>query len=198
MWSLLAKLRPIRKVSMSRALSEALALQRRGEARPDGIFSFSFAVKLAVNWRARDLHPWDFDMPEERKAPRLVDQTLHDTEAAIARIFAAFPEVDTLELNVFEKAPDSNRMIIAGVVIRSDLGRCASTSIRMRLRMLGLNYRLKNQHFEPVATGRNEPQPVGQVMQDLVRGGSQDDPASAASIDTQSRPLWPDGDRHPN
>jgi len=44
-------------------------------------------------------------MPEERKAPRFIEQTLLDTEAAVERILTAFPEANTLELKVFEKGP---------------------------------------------------------------------------------------------
>jgi hypothetical protein len=54
---------------------------------------------------ARDVHPWDREMPEERKAPRFIEQTLLDTEAAVERIFTAFPEANTLEVKVFEKGP---------------------------------------------------------------------------------------------
>ena len=198
MWSLLEKLRPSRRLSISRALGDALALQRRGEARPDGISSFSFAIGLTVNWRARDVHPWDLDMPEERKAPRLVDQTLRDTEAAIERIFAAFPEVNTLEVNVFEREPASEQVILAGVVVRSDLGRCSSTSIGMRLRMLGVNNRLAEQHFVPIAVGKGEPKPVDSKFQDFAPEPPHRDSSPPAGMSNQSRPLWPDGDRHPN
>jgi hypothetical protein len=44
-------------------------------------------------------------MPEEQRTPQLVEQTLTDTEAAIEQIFSAFPEVNALEVNLFEKGP---------------------------------------------------------------------------------------------
>ena len=160
MWSLLEKLRPSRRLSISRALGDALALQRRGEARPDGISSFSFAIGLTVNWRARDVHPWDLDMPEERKAPRLVDQTLRDTEAAIERIFAAFPEVNTLEVNVFEREPASEQVILAGVVVRSDqamfidFNRHAFADARRQLSFGGTTFRSYRGWQRRAKTGR--------------------------------------------
>src|SRR6516225_10608979 len=97
-----------------RLLSNALALHRRGEVRSDGLPLLDVSIKLTVSWRARDVHPWDRDLPEERAAPRLLDQTLHDTEDAVERIFVAFPEADTLELNVLESDPASNRVLLSG------------------------------------------------------------------------------------
>jgi hypothetical protein len=180
MWSLLRKLRAKRKPgSLRSALADALTLQRRGEVRSDGLSSFSFSISLCVSWRARDVHPWDRDMPEDRKAPRLVEQTLHDTEDAIERIFLTFPEANTLEVNVLEKDPASAGVIVSGIVLRSELGRCSSTSIGMRLKMLGINYRLANEHFEPLMIRPAELQPADRVargvgfnstMSDLERG----------------------------
>jgi hypothetical protein len=135
------------------SLRSALALQRRREARPDGLSEFSFSIWLTVIWRARDVHPWDRDMPGERKAPRFIEQTLLDTEAAVERIFRAFPEIITLEVKVCEKEPASDRVIIAGTVLRSDLRQCSSFSIGMRLRMLGIKYHLAEQNFDPIAAG---------------------------------------------
>jgi hypothetical protein len=81
------------------------ARQRSGvaaprEVRADGLSLLEVSMKLNVSWRPRDLHPWDRDLPEDRAADRLLDQTLHDTEDAVERIFSAFPEASSLELNV--------------------------------------------------------------------------------------------------
>jgi hypothetical protein len=137
------KLRRVRK-----GLGNALALHRRGEVRSDGLVLLDASVKLTVSWRVRGIHPWDRDLPEERIAVQLLDQTPHDTEAAVERIFAAFPEASTLKLNVLENDPGSNRVVITGAVDRSDVGRCDSSSIAMRVRMLGINYRVENQRLE--------------------------------------------------
>jgi hypothetical protein len=119
-----------------------------------------YSVELKVSWRARDIHPWDRDLSEERIAPRLVDQTMHDAEDAIERIFKAFPEAGTLDLKVLMKEPDCNQVIMAGRVMRSELGRFASVSIAMRLRMLGINYHLVDHRFETIGTSELPMPPV--------------------------------------
>jgi hypothetical protein len=200
MRSLLRKLRAARKLHrVRRALGSALALQRRGEIRSDGLSPFSFSIRLSVSWRARDIHPWDRDLPEERIAPRFVEQTLHDTEDAVERIFSAFPEANTLEVNVFAKDSTSDRVIISGVVLRSDLGRCSSSSISMRLRMLGINYRLVNEHFDPIAIGTSELQPADLIARDFRFGWPRADvERPPTELITKSRPRWPDKERRPN
>ena len=203
MWSLLRKLWVARnQFSARRALGDALALHRRGEVRPDGLFPFTFAVRLTVNWRERDIHPWDRDMPENCKAPRLVQQTLKDTEDAVERIFAAFPEANTLEVNVFERDPASNRVIVSGVVRRSDLGRVSSSSIWMRLRMLGITYRLVNDHLEPIAVSATEPKIVDRIdsiARDLRSGrGLSDINRPSAELAVKARSRLPDSEHRPN
>lgn len=105
-----------------------------------------------MSWRARDIHPWDGDLPKERAAGRLLDQTLHDTEDVVERIFSAFPQASSLELNVFESDPSSNKVIMSGVVERSDVGRCEASSIAKRLRLGGINYRVGHDRLEASAT----------------------------------------------
>jgi hypothetical protein len=154
MRSLLKKFRTKWKLRRARrALESALALHRRGEIRNDGLALVDYSVKLTVSWRARGIHPWDRDMPEEKVAQRLVNQTMHDVEDALERIFHAFPEAITLDVNVFENVSDSDRIIMSGLVERSDLGRFPAASIAMRLRMLGINYHLADQQLETIGTG---------------------------------------------
>jgi len=52
----------------------------------------------------------------------------------------------------FESDPASNRVIISGLVQRSDLARYQSASVEMRLRMLGINFQLVGQRFDNIAT----------------------------------------------
>ena len=175
-----------------RALANALALHRRGEARSDGLSLLDLSIKLTVNWRARDIHPWDRDLPQWRAGLRLVDQTMHDTEDAVERIFFAFPDANELEFNVFESDSASNRVIMSGVVARSDVGRCESSSITMRLKMLGISYRLVEDRLEAIALGVPSgpaPQQSGgatPVDWPVARVGRQTDLAA------KSRPRWPD------
>jgi hypothetical protein len=195
MRSLLRKLRAGWKLRrVRRALGHALALHRRGEVRSDGLDLLEASVKLSVSWRARGIHPWDRELPEQRTAGQLLDQTLHDTEDAVERIFAAFPEASTLELDVFENDPSSNRVVISGAVDRSDVGRCDSSSIAMRLRMLGINYRVENRRLEVlkvVMLPSDQPQissPEGDTRRPVAKVRR---PVDAV---TKSRSGWRDSD----
>jgi hypothetical protein len=195
MRSFLRKLRAAWRRRLGRILGDALALHRRGEARSDGLSLVGFSMKLSVSWRARDIHPWDSDLPEERAAPRLRDQTLQDTEDAIERIFSAFPETDTLELRVLENDPASNRVIMSGLVVRSDLKRSTSPSIGMRLRLLGINYRLVNQQFEAVAIDTPPSQPTRRSQRDFQLGRPTAGLGQSANLAAKSRARWPDNER---
>jgi hypothetical protein len=192
MWSLLRKHRAARKLRrVRRLLDSALALHRHGEARPDGLSLIDYSMKLTVRWRARDIHPWDRDLPDEQIALRLVDQNLHDAEDAVERIFRAFPEANALELNVFESDPESNRVIMSGLVMRSDLKRCTAASIGMRLRMLGISYQLVNHHFEATATGELPAPPIT-PRTNLQLGSPVLGVQRPAHSLTKSRTRWPE------
>src|SRR5579864_776789 len=69
-------------------IERALALHLRGEVRSDGLNPTSLATHLEIEWRARDIHPWDRGLlsPAQRAAA-FVKQSLADTEAAIYRLF---------------------------------------------------------------------------------------------------------------
>jgi hypothetical protein len=199
MRSLLRKLLAVWRLRrLPRVLSKALALHRRGEVRSDGLSLLDVSIKLTVSWRARDVHPWDRDLPEEKAAPRLLDQTLHDTEDAVERIFSAFPQANALELSVFESDPASDRVIMAGLVVRADLGRCASSSVAMRLRMLGINYRLTNQHLEAIATRSLPSSPSPSSSSDARLGWPVARVRRPADLAAKSGPRWSDGERGPH
>lgn len=132
-----------------RRAEHALALNRRGEARNDGLVLKAIRNRLEIQWRARDIHPWDRNLPPERIAPIFVEQALADTEAAVSRLFLALPQIDLIDLTVL--GLESDAVIIAGTVDRSILGKGPlAPSVRMRLRQLGLNYHLAGSHFEPL------------------------------------------------
>jgi hypothetical protein len=196
MRSLLRSLRARWKLRyVRRLLDSALGLHRRLEARPDGLSLVDYSMKLTVRWRARDVHPWDRDLLDEQIAPRQVDQSLHDAEDAVERIFRAFPEAGALELNIFECDPESNRVIMSGLVMRSDLGRSRAASIGMRLRMLGINYRVVNQRFEAIGTGQLPPQPTTSgAERDFQFGRPVAGVQRPAHSATKSRPRWPESD----
>jgi hypothetical protein len=133
-----------------RSLRRALALHLRGEVRKDGLNLTAATTHLEVEWRARDIHPWDRELlPPSQRARAFVEQALADTEAAIYRLFSALPEVNLITLKVREH--ESEGLIISGTVLRRDtLARDQELSIGMRLRYLGVTYHSAGALFEPL------------------------------------------------
>jgi hypothetical protein len=118
----------------------ALALHKRNEVRRDGLTLTKAFSQLDIEWRARDIHPWDRDRrcsPEEKK--RLFnEQCFSDTEAAIFRLFSALPVLDEIQFRVV--GPDSDDELLAGRVARPSLSQVsAGASPRGRLRQMGIN-----------------------------------------------------------
>src|SRR5580658_7640103 len=128
----------------------ALALHRRGEVRKDGLTAVSVTTHLEIEWRARDVHPWDRPLLSRgERAAAFVRQSLADTESAVQRLFQALPHVDVLTLRVLDHA--SEAVIISGTVARPDVSnRDERLSIGMRLRYLGLTYHSAGSLFEPL------------------------------------------------
>jgi hypothetical protein len=120
----------------------------RGEVRNDGLKLRKLSTQLEIEWQARDVHPWDRDDPPDTKALRLVRQSLADTEAAIARLFQTLPQVDVIALTVLEH--DSERLIMAGTVHRSEAEPDAELSAGMRLWHRGVKYHSDGWVFEPL------------------------------------------------
>jgi len=121
-------------------VNDALALHHRGEARNDGLILDSVSSRLAISWRARDIHPWDRGLPRYEREIMFAHQTLADTEAAIRRLFERLPHIDVMEVRVIE--PTSEMMIAEGTVYRSDFNAVRSSlrSVGMRLREMGMRY----------------------------------------------------------
>jgi len=106
---------------------------------------------LEIEWRARDIHPWDRRLlPPAERAAAFVQQSLADTEAAIYRLFVeAVPHVDVITLRVFDRM--SKNVIISGTVSRPvTSAREEKLSIGMRLMYLGLTYHSAGSLFEPL------------------------------------------------
>src|SRR5260370_30896714 len=130
-----------------RRIERVLGLVGRGEVRCDGLQLNKVCNRMEIHWRARDIHPWDRNLPVERNAAALVAQTLADTEAVIAGLFETLPQVDVMDLAVMEPASDTT--IIAGTVNRSDVARNRHLlSVGMRLRELGVMFRLADSQFD--------------------------------------------------
>jgi hypothetical protein len=127
---------------------EALALHRRGEVRTDDPQLMDLTVRMQVRLRARDIHPWDRDLSADRAARKLARQCLSDTEAILERLFERCSDVDVIELSVIEPNPDGNRRVIFGSVRRDEFAQWHPLSTDMRLRLVGLHYRLVDEEFE--------------------------------------------------
>ena len=123
---------------LRRTVKRALALTPRGFVPHDVLRLSRLSAQLKMEWRARDVHPWHRDLPAERQAALFREQTLVDTDAAIARSFQLLPDVAAIEIRVLEPhAPD--RVILVGTVGRHDaLASRSLSSPRMRLNMMGV------------------------------------------------------------
>jgi len=123
-----------------RAVMKALALAPRGFVPRDVLVLRDVSARLKLEWRTRDIHPWDRGLSLERRTTRFRDQALRDTEDAIARCFHLLPEVDEIEVRVL--APhSSDAVILAGTVARGDVAAVRGiASPRMRLELMGIRY----------------------------------------------------------
>jgi hypothetical protein len=131
---------------VARRVEWALALGRRGGARADGLSLVSVRKQLVIEWQARDVHPWDRDLPAGQAAERFVQQCFEDVDAAIGRLFSALPQVDEIALKVMQKS--TGKPIMQGIVTRQDAEHTPAASVRMKLRFMGISYRLAGSHFE--------------------------------------------------
>jgi hypothetical protein len=134
---------------LHRSIVQALALNR-SEVRPDGLGLTASSLRLAISWRARDLHPWDLDLVGERRAVKLVEQTFLDTQTALERLFMLLPEVDVIDLRVLETDAGRDGVLMSGSIERREFETWHPSSPAMRLKLLGLNYHLVNSRFEPL------------------------------------------------
>jgi hypothetical protein len=121
-----------------RRIEQALELHRRGGARKDGLQLGNLQHRLEILWRARETHPWDRHLPQAVRLARFIEQALVDTEAALARLFKALPEVDVIVLCVTD--PSTEATVLSGTVTRSDFQSMRpSPSVRMRLSQIGVS-----------------------------------------------------------
>jgi hypothetical protein len=103
--------------------------------------------RLQLEWRARDIHPWDRDLPPEEQAELFSKQALQDTDAALIRLFQKLPEIEQIEFQVL-KPMAFGGVILTGVVDREEaLNPEPPSSLRMRLYMLGVRYKIADEHL---------------------------------------------------
>jgi hypothetical protein len=118
----------------------ALALQTRNEVRRDGLTLMKTSNQLVVEWRARDIHPWDCDEGHsfEEKECLFCEQCFSDADAAIRRLFASLPTIDEIQFRVMR--PGTGDELLSGRVTRSSLRQVdAGASPRGRLWQMGVN-----------------------------------------------------------
>jgi hypothetical protein len=133
-----------------RRVVKALALNRRPrEVRTDGLSLSQFRNRLQIEWRARDIHPWNNGLPESRVNELFAQQCLDDTGAAVERLFCELSEIQSIEFTVID--PKSSAAIVRGSVDRSEANMADNASPGMKLKKLGANYRLTNWRFEPLS-----------------------------------------------
>jgi hypothetical protein len=104
-----------------------------------------------IEWRARDLHPWDSDLSLTLRTQLFHELTLRDTEAALGRLFMVFPDREQIAFRVVEPAA-TNRVIAAGNVVRGEFEAADRyPSLRMRLHMMGVRMATAGGQLEPAA-----------------------------------------------
>jgi hypothetical protein len=109
------------------------------------------SARLEIEWYAPDVHPWDGDLPAERKARLFAEESLTHTVDAIRRAFDRFPEVDTLGIRVLGPHKP-HAALFAGTVSRENLKQCAPTlSPAMTLKLLDIQYRMVDGQLMPMS-----------------------------------------------
>lgn len=122
------------------AAENALALNRRGEARRDGLELVSASQSLDVAWKARGLHPWDRGRSSVEQDRLFSEQCYADTDAALKRLFVEFPDVDQIRFRVFR--PDSEEQLLAGSVARSNVAEQSRPEVSARTRLWQMGVRV--------------------------------------------------------
>jgi hypothetical protein len=150
-----AKLNVLRARWLYHGIDRALAVNLN-QVRRDGLCLEGISVRLVISWRARSVHPWDRDLPPERKAARLVEQTFTDTEVALERLFARLPEVGVIDLTVIETDTNKHGAWMRGAILRSEFETWHPSSAAMRLKLLGMKYNLVGSHFEPIDSSSSQ------------------------------------------
>ncbi|MGD0118728.1 MAG: hypothetical protein ABSD30_11730 [Candidatus Binatus sp.] len=178
------------------SIDKALRLSRY-EVRGDRLMLEGRSFRLAVTWRARHIHPWDYDLPPDTKELKLVDQTFADTFAALDRLFTALPEVDVIDIRVMEPDSRSHGTLLKGIVSREDFKTYQMPSPTMRLRLLGINYNLVNSRLEPIAPSCAEREiPFSEIAARHLDGSFESDPSSEP--EKEPHPGWHRGKAGPH
>jgi len=134
---------------IERQVARALRLRSRGGVHKDTALRIqTLSARLQIVCCARKLHPWDEDLPEEKRNELFAQQCLEDVDQGVTRLFQQLPAVDEVDLTVV--TPDGTAKIITGVVHREDFLHANQSSAGMRLMSKGLRYRFRGYRLEPL------------------------------------------------
>jgi len=127
---------------------KALAVASRGAVLNDVLELGKISIQqVQLEWRARDIHPWDCDLPLDQQENQFCDMALQDTESALLGLFEMLPYVEQIDFRVLEPG-STDRVIIAGCVEREEfISAQSSRSIRMRLKMMGVRFNTAGDHL---------------------------------------------------
>jgi hypothetical protein len=127
------------RLQLRNRVIHALRLAPRGAVPRDSPLLQKMSVSLEVEWYARDVHPWDRDLPAERRAELFTAGVMTDTVVAVRQMFECLAEMDVLQVRVLEPN-EPHRPVLAGTVSRDDLNAFAkSASPTMNLKLLGIH-----------------------------------------------------------
>jgi hypothetical protein len=127
---------------------KALALNRRREARVDGLELKRLKTTVHVEWIAREVHPWDRNRPAMSVQKLYTLQCLEDAQAAIERLFDQIPDAEAIEVRVFCTA--AQPPVMAGIIHRTDLRHAIHDSPGMNLKSLGVKFKMSDWRLEPL------------------------------------------------
>ena len=98
-----------RRKTFDEAVTRALALPPRGGVSRDVLQLQNASTHMQLAWSARPVHPWDRHLPMDDREEAFADQCLQDVDMAIARLFAAFDMLASLDIAVFHRIPTESR-----------------------------------------------------------------------------------------
>lgn len=108
-------------------------------------------------WFARDSDPWDNDLPAEIREQNRTFQALHDAITVRQFLFSTVPEIRSATLKVYrEKARSSRELIISGSVDKEDEPPPRLSSLVMRAKLYGFQFRLEEGALEPLERTRKD------------------------------------------
>ena len=116
----------------------ALQLPPRGGCVDDSLTMKRVSTELRVEWCARDVHPWDRDLPVHQRDALFLEQCRHDTIVAVQRLFDQLIEIDVIEIRVVEPQSSAG-ILLTGTVSRHDVTALTTPSSRMQLKLMGIH-----------------------------------------------------------